>query len=344
MQLMKNYRFLLLFCFAWSATILPNADNAPETELPTFESAKPSEHEKSWDSLLQDYHPVFPTEIGHYSTVHSLNGQTYGKFIINSVKSLKTSFGNQDASDFIYNNIQKIIESTDHSHVKLFVWKFRHSWGKYSVMARLSPAVKKSDETIVLGSFIDFLNEKELSDGHLMSTDSTGAGPTANLIALKHLYQSKDFIPIRPIEFHFYASGKHNREASADIVMKYKAKRVNIYGMIQTDPVLYSNYQHEIRAKLMEDPLIKFLSLIISTYTKYDLLLAASFGTSASDHINWYSAGYQSACFNVIKMHTGDELINTAYDGIIFNELIRIIIATVVELSLSYEPPIIDWN
>jgi leucyl aminopeptidase len=56
-----------------------------------------------------------------------------------------------------------------------------------------------------------------------------------NLETLRVLYNSLDFVPMRPIEFQFYAAEEVGFLGSQDIVKSYKQSQVKIFGHMQSD-------------------------------------------------------------------------------------------------------------
>jgi leucyl aminopeptidase len=184
----------------------------------------------------------FPTRVAQSALVNSMKPNFNSTYILDFLKEF-TSFNTRyytsttgvQSAQFIYDQIMIVKNAISRNDVKLTVSKFSHSFSQFSVVARLEPVVIKKTDIVILGGHQDSINTNNPSSGRAPGVDDDATGVINNLSVLKVLYSNLNFIPDRPIEFHFYAAEEAGLRGSQAIVQKYVQDKVQVYGMLQSD-------------------------------------------------------------------------------------------------------------
>ena len=208
-----------------------------------------------WDMMEQNrlnslVEPVYPTVMTKAVNVNkmiaSIDKEYVQKFLegFTSFKNryYRSPFGAQSA-EYLFQELETIKASADRNDIKVTVSKVVHSsWGQFSIIARVENAVNITEECIVLGCHQDSINRFDAMNGVAPGVDDDATGVVTNLVVLKAIIADKEFIPIRPIELHFYSGEEGGLKGSQEIVSNFVKSKRQVYGMLQTDmTVLFVN-------------------------------------------------------------------------------------------------------
>ena len=213
----------------------------------------------SWDELERNApasfaSPIYPTVMANSIQVNSMIlsiDRAYVQKFLEGFTSFKnryyrSSFGAQSA-EYLYQELENIKASSDRTDVKVTITKFAHSWSQFSLVARIENAVNSTDDTVVLGAHQDSINRIDAMNGAAPGVDDDATGVVTNLVVLKALLAARNFVPIRPVELHFYAGEEGGLKGSQEIASKYQATKRIVYGMLQTDMTVLKIDTRDIR-------------------------------------------------------------------------------------------------
>ncbi|KAF7375134.1 Peptide hydrolase [Mycena sanguinolenta] len=200
----------------------------------------------------------------------------------------------------------------------------KHPWKQNSIIIRMSPLdASDSGPITILGAHIDSLNKNDPfgpvpSWLLVLTMTALGPSPSLKLIAVGPCYIPTrtsqpelllallvaGYIPLSPLEFHFYAGEEGGLRGSQAIASSYKAAGKAIRGMIQFDMTAFhkAGTREEIAviANQVDLPLSAFLAQVIDKYLDIPWVIdiypvdPTTGRESRSDHNSWTMAGYPS--------------------------------------------------
>ncbi|KAJ6559485.1 peptidase [Mycena vulgaris] len=165
----------------------------------------------------------------------------------------------------------------------------QHPWKQNSIVIRMAPLnASLTDPVTIIGAHIDSLNH----DGVLLGApgaDDDGSGTVTILEAYRSLLVG-NYLPVSPLEFHFYAGEEGGLRGSQALVSRYENAGRQVRGMVQFDMTAWHKAGTlETVAIITNDvdpALTQFPRLLVDRY--YPL-------TGTHDHVSWTKAGYQTA-------------------------------------------------
>ncbi|KAJ3354807.1 Leucine aminopeptidase 1 [Kappamyces sp. JEL0680] len=281
--------------------------------------------EGEWDSiaaLVPQAAPSYPSAVSHQSLVQSLIAGI-DKTAIKSFLDTFSSFNNRyytsttgaKSAQFLFDELVKIKTANTRTDISITVTKFNHTWTQPSIIATLRARNSASDDRIILGAHQDSINGNDPTNGRAPGYDDDGTGTANNLFALKLLSAASDFVPGRPIEFHFYSGEEAGLKGSQKVAAKYVSDAVSVYAMLQSDMTGYpsKNPAYAVMTDYTTPSLSSFLRLVAKTYTALPVV-DTKCGYGCSDHASWNKAGFPTAFHFETIMNSDNPKIHTAGD------------------------------
>ncbi|KAJ7039543.1 peptidase [Mycena alexandri] len=238
--------------------------------------------------------------------------------------SYYTRYYNSDpgkaSSEWLYAKILAYTELASEEQKPLIsVESLKHPWKQNSIIIRIAPlAALQSDPITIVGAHIDSINH---ANPFLRAPGAgdDGSGTVTILEAYRGLLVA-GYIPVSPLEFHFYAGEEGGLLGSQAIASSYENAEKVVRGMIQFDMTAFhkAGTREEIAVitneNQIDDALTEFLVLVIRTI-RYDKKkwfhdLSMTSGTvdiplvrdvypgppgPSSDHASWKKAGYPTS-------------------------------------------------
>jgi leucyl aminopeptidase len=283
----------------------------------------------SWEYLTNNKQesliaPVFPTVATKQAIVKPMLNDI-DKAYITSFLTKFTSFKNRyyqssfgvESAQFLYDELVKIQQSITRKDVKLTVSKFAHEWKQFSVVARLEATTQDPNysELVLLGAHQDSINSNDPMNGVAPGVDDDASGVVNNLSTLKLLLASADFVPLRPIEFQFYAGEEAGLKGSQKIAADYVARKVPVYGQLQSDMTGFAGSSPAIAlvTDFTNAALTAAVRVFAQTYSTLPVVDARC-GYGCSDHASWNRAGIPSAFHFETKSISANKNIHTTKD------------------------------
>lgn len=188
----------------------------------------------------------YPQKMGHVDKVKGLIGglsmdnmrKDLEKFTSFHTRYYKSSSGVESAQ-WLYDQVSKVVRDSGADKFGATVQKFDHSWGQFSIIARIPGLSKK---TVVLGAHQDSINLFLPSFLSAPGADDDGSGTVTILEALRGLLKS-DIVARgqspNTIEFHWYSAEEGGMLGSQAIFSKYKKNQADVKAMLQQDMTGY---------------------------------------------------------------------------------------------------------
>lgn len=198
---------------------------------------------------------------------------------------------------------------------------FQHSsWDQPSVILTIKG---KSDETIVLGGHQDSINGWMTgSTAKAPGADDNASGIATITEVIRVLVQNS-YQPEKTIKFMAYAAEEVGLLGSKEIAIDYRAKNVNVVGVMQLDMTNFKG-STDLDIVMMKDytndEQNKFVGTIIDRYVPGVKWGYDQCGYACSDHASWTAKGYPASMPFESKMHEYNENIHTAKDTLEVSE------------------------
>lgn len=161
------------------------------------------------------------------------------KFSSFHTRYYKSETGVQSAT-WLYNQIADVIQQTGAGEHGATVEKFAHSWGQFSIIARIPG---QSNKTVVLGAHQDSINLFLPSILPAPGADDDGSGTVTILEAFGALLKSDGVAQGKApntVEFHWYSAEEGGLLGSQAVFTKYRETQRDIKAMLQQDMTGYS--------------------------------------------------------------------------------------------------------
>ncbi|KAI8902313.1 hypothetical protein BC833DRAFT_573809 [Globomyces pollinis-pini] len=204
----------------------------------------------------------------------------------------KSKYGQQSAQ-WIYESLEKLASDYPRSNVHLIVTKFQHSWNQFSIICRFENVEKKFQPVVILSAHQDSVNQWNPWFGRSPGADDDGSG-TATIFETLFVLWNNDFVPDRPLEFHFYSAEEGGLLGSQKVVADYMRRDVQVYGVFHND---MTGYQPDgldpvigISTDNVDPVLSKTLQIISESYAGVEWI-DTKCGYGCSDHASWTQAG-----------------------------------------------------
>jgi len=224
----------------------------------------------------------------------------------------KGEFGKQSAT-WIKDTWTSLVKDRSDAKVEFFP----HSqWDQPSVILTLKG---KSDEVIVLGGHQDSIN------GSFGGSTSTAPGADDNASGISTITEvirvlaSSSYQPEKTIKFMAYAGEEVGLLGSKEIAQSFKAKNVNVIGVMQLDMTNFKGTK-DLDIVMMRDytndQQNTFVGTIIDRYVPGVKWGYDKCGYGCSDHASWHSQGFPASMPFESKMNDMNHNIHTARDTI----------------------------
>ncbi|KAF0682427.1 Aste57867_25440 [Aphanomyces stellatus] len=257
----------------------------------------------------------------------------------------KTSAEGLASAQWLYDQAATLSSSHGRSDIKTSVKKFDHGWGQFSIILRLDPvATPKNQDLLILGAHQDSINQR--GGTAAPGADDDASGVVTNLVGLQYLLATPEWVPTRPIEYHFYSAEETGLQGSTQIALQYAKEKVDVYAMLQYDMTGWNRGGTKV-ISFTDDYTTLPLTLLLESYVGAYLTTKASRNTcgyGCSDHAPWFKAGYptvypfeEDGDINP-NIHSAKDTIETL-DFDHMAEFTRLSVAFVVELSQSTDVP-----
>ncbi|KAF0701681.1 Aste57867_7902 [Aphanomyces stellatus] len=271
-------------------------------------------------SIVNKTYPEAPQQQALLESIHdNVDPDDLKALLTEFVEKFPTRYrdspeGKQSAG-WIYDHVHEL-RANARDHLTLTVRKFEHTWGQYSVIARVEPAGGATyDDVVVLSAHQDSINRKNLSNAP--GADDDGSGTVTIFQTLKLLLDEEAWAPVRPVEFHWYAAEETGLQGSAAIVKAYATQHVDVYAQVQQDMTGYvapgSTPVVAFASDFSSPSLVTFLQRLVETYLDIGWV-SRDFGYGASDHASWFRAGYPSSFPFEAARGFGNPYIHSAND------------------------------
>lgn len=224
----------------------------------------------------------------------------------------KGEFGKQSAA-WIKETWTNLVKNRSDAAVEYFP----HSqWDQPSIILTLKG---KSDEVIILGGHQDSIN------GSFGGATSTAPGADDNASGIStvteviRILADSSYQPQRTIKFMAYAAEEVGLLGSKEISKSFKAKNVNVIGVMQLD---MTNFQgtKELDIVMMRDytndQQNNFVGTIIDRYVPGVKWGFDKCGYGCSDHASWNAQGYPASMPFEARMNDMNHNIHTARDTV----------------------------
>ena len=165
--------------------------------------------------------------------------QNLNKFTSFHTRYYRSSTGIESAK-WLYSRVSDVIEQSGAAEYGATVEQFAHSWGQFSIIARIPGQTNK---TVVLGAHQDSINLFLPSILAAPGADDDGSGTVTILEALRGLLQSDAIVrgnASNTIEFHWYSAEEGGMLGSQAIFSQYKRDKRDIKAMLQQDMTGYT--------------------------------------------------------------------------------------------------------
>jgi leucyl aminopeptidase len=177
-----------------------------------------------------------------------------------------------DSAEWLYGRVKDIIEESGASNFGVSVEKFGHSWGQFSIIARIPG---QSNKTVVLGAHQDSINLFLPSILAAPGADDDGSGTVTILEVLRTLLKSEDIAhgnATNTIEFQWYSAEEGGLLGSQALFSAYRKYNRDVKAMLQQDMTGYAQGtldagQQESVGVIMDyvdQPLTQFIKDVIT--------------------------------------------------------------------------------
>ncbi|KAK0238157.1 peptidase [Armillaria nabsnona] len=217
--------------------------------------------------------------------------------------SFRTRYYNSDtgkaSSEWLLQKIQNYTNelASEEQRAIITVKPFTHSWLQTSIIIRFAPlGVQDTDPTTIIGAHCDSLNLANPFDP-APGADDDGSGTVTILEAYRALLVA-NYVPLSPLEFHFYAAEEGGLLGSQDIVAVYEVAGKRVKAMQQYDMTAWvktgTTEAISVMTNDIDRDLTEFQKKLVETYLDIPWVESAYPGHGASDHNTWSKAGYRA--------------------------------------------------
>ncbi|RAH52932.1 aminopeptidase [Aspergillus piperis CBS 112811] len=340
-------------------------------ELAPYQTRWVTEEEK-WDLKLDGVNFIDITEernTGFYPTLHAgsyvhypstmkhaekvvplLRGlskdnmeQNLNKFTSFHTRYYRSSTGIESAK-WLYSRVSDVIEQSGAAKYGATVEQFAHSWGQFSIIARIPGQTNK---TVVLGAHQDSINLFLPSILAAPGADDDGSGTVTILEALRGLLQSDAIVQgnaSNTIEFHWYSAEEGGMLGSQAIFSQYKRDKRDIKAMLQQDMTGYTQGALDagrqeaigIMVDYVDEGLTQFLKDVTTEYCGIGYIETRC-GYACSDHTSASKYGYPAAMATESEMENSNKRIHTTDDSIRYLSFDHMLEHARLTLGFAYE-------
>ncbi|KAF0690614.1 Aste57867_18016 [Aphanomyces stellatus] len=278
--------------------------------------------DRSWDAIFQlgaarltsrNAAKEFPEAVAFGDVVDAVKAKINPDELADSLTAFVSEYANrvynstdgQQSCGWIFDQVEALASATDRSDLQITVRKFDHTWGQYSVIARVEPTNSDSgrvlSDVVIASAHQDSINWKDWTNDNrdiAPGADDDGSGSITILQSLKYLLASDEWKPIRPIELHWYSAEEVGLLGSKAVAKAYAVANTDVYAQMQQDMTGYVRPGTEPVVSLMDDftsaPLTSFLEKLVTAYLDIPFTHSKC-GYGCSDHFSWNKTGYAGA-------------------------------------------------
>ena len=242
--------------------------------------------------------------------------------IRNTINTLSSSWTNRyyknasglEASNWLKNQWTSLAAGRSDITVELFA----HTFVQSSVIATIT-GTTHPNEVVVIGGHLDSINGSNPTNGTAPGADDDASG-VASVTEIFRLAMANGYRPARTVKFIAYAGEEVGLYGSKAIANDFKAKAVNVVGVLQLDMTNYkgSSYDFGMVTDNTNAALNSFTTQLITTYQPGLTYTNIQCGYGCSDHASWTAAGYPSSMPFEATMSTDNKQIHTAGDTLTY--------------------------
>jgi leucyl aminopeptidase len=219
---------------------------------------------------------------------------------------------------------------------------FQHAgWAQPSVLLTI-PGDEAPGEVIVIGGHLDSINSQGGTNSSAPGADDDASG-VATLTEVARLILGQNIRLRRTVTFMAYAGEEAGLRGSDAIAKDYRARNVNVAGVMQLDMTNFDGSPHDI--VLITDNVsaaqTDFLSTLAARYVPQFPVARDRCGYACSDHASWTRAGYPAVLPFEATLTTHNPNIHTPNDTLAVSgnnanhaaKFAKLAIAYVVEMA-----------
>ncbi|KAJ3341639.1 Leucine aminopeptidase 1 [Entophlyctis luteolus] len=252
------------------------------------------------------------------------------------------SVSGAQSADWLFGQIEAI--KPQNSSVSVSIRKIIHSWGQFSIVARIENSLSEKERNSAVSDPIPIAaNLVDPYLGRAPGADDDGSG-TATIFEAFLILVSSGFVPKRPVEFHWYSAEEDGLLGSQAIAAQYKLQGVEVAGMLQMDMTGFAPSGKDPQIAVITDytdhQLNEFVRTVAEAYSGVSAI-DSKCGYACSDHGSWNKAGFAASLVFEADFKDRNPLVHTPEDTITnidFSHMahfVRIAIAFLVEMSLA---------
>ncbi|PYH47233.1 putative aminopeptidase [Aspergillus saccharolyticus JOP 1030-1] len=249
-----------------------------------------------------------------------------------------------ESATWLYNRVLDVIEQTGASKHGATVEQFEHSWGQFSIIARVPG---QTNNTVVLGAHQDSINLFLPSILAAPGADDDGSGTVTILEGLRALLQSETVAQgkaLNTVEFHWYSAEEGGMLGSQAIFFKYKKDKRDVKAMLQQDMTGYIQGSLAagrkeaigIMVDYVDRGLTQFLKDVVKDYCKIGHI-ETKCGYACSDHTSASKYGYPSAMATESEMENSNKKIHTTDDRVKYLSFDHMLEHAKLTVGFAYE-------
>lgn len=223
-----------------------------------------------------------------------------------------------ESQTWVYNTWRDMLAGQDYAQIELFPHR---NFIQPSVILTVKGS-KKPDDIIVIGAHGDsIVGFSPREDVESPGADDNASG-VATVTEIIRVMMSEGFRPERTIKFMSYAAEEIGLMGSREIADSFRAKKLNVMGVIQLDMTNFRGSPFDI--VLMTDYTDRsqneFLQSLARTYLPEIQMSTDVCGYACSDHASWTRNGYRASIPFESKMDASNPHIHTREDTLSVSE------------------------
>ncbi len=183
------------------------------------------------------------------------------------------------------------------SHPAISVAQFAHTgYGQKSVIATIEGS-DLAAQVLVLGAHLDSISMSIRRDSARAPGADDDASGVAGLTEVLRAMAAAGYRPRRTIKLIAYAAEEVGLRGSQDIARDFKARKVDVVGVLQLDMTNYKGSAKDIYliSDYTDPQQNRFLTALIAAYLPTVLVGADRCGYACSDHAAWHAQGYATS-------------------------------------------------
>ncbi|KAJ5543119.1 hypothetical protein N7535_005548 [Penicillium sp. DV-2018c] len=249
-----------------------------------------------------------------------------------------------ESATWLFDQVTAAIVESGASEHGATVERFDHSWGQFSIIARIPG---ETENTVVLGAHQDSINLFLPSILAAPGADDDGSGTVTILEALRALLRSETIAKGKArntIEFHWYSAEEGGLLGSQAVYAKYKKQQRVVKAMLQQDMTGYVQGTLDAGEKesvgviidYVDQGLTAFIKEVITAYCDVPYV-ETKCGYACSDHASASRYGYPSAFVIESQFENSDKRIHTTEDKIEYLSFDHMLQHAKMSLAFAYE-------